>query len=505
MTNTNNEYILIAGSISKNTEKLYIDRAHSFVRALTKSILDANVGLVVYLAGEPVNEDGDPLTFDWTVVNEMEKLIGNYTPVQQLRIVTSRSSMREKMSEERRMLIRKLQMANFADVSYLDDDLITGGNIGDEQVDAATAMIALGGGKGISDRARKMRKAKHPILPFDLQLGGICGDGEGALGLHSQFFREPLAMFPCTGENVKKRLDTLSLQEPSYELGQLSEISVGLLKAEWDTKQSLRTPDVLILTALPVELTAAKKAFDIADDIPPHVTSNGIHFWPTVIQRSDGPMKGIVASFAGAGNVNASAITTVLLSEFKPKKVMMMGIAAGLREKMVLGEVIVSDRVVYYESAAALEGGKFAPRPEILRPHMSTQQNLNTYLATPSLSARLSERGQTMGFEMPASSQAGNVAAGITVSPATIASGELLIRDPALQQSFRALHDKAYVAEMEAYGVFDACEKQRVPALIVRGISDFGDGDKDDAFHTIASVAAAIITIDYLIHGWIRA
>ena len=462
------------------------------------------MGLVVYLAGEPVNEDGDPLTFDWTVVNEMEKLIGNYTPVQQLRIVTSRSSMREKMSEERRMLIRKLQAANFADVNYLDDDLITGGNIGDEQVDAATAMIALGGGKGVSDRARKMRKAKHPILPFDLQLGGICGDGEGALGLYGQFFREPLAMFPCTGENVKKRLDTLSLQEPSYELGQLSEISIGLFKAEWETKQSLRAPDVLILTALPVELTAAKKAFNIADDIPPRVTSNGIHFWPTVIQRSDGPMTGIVASFAGAGNVNASAITTILLSEFKPKKVMMMGIAAGLREKMVLGEVIVSDRVVYYESAAALEGGKFAPRPEILRPHMSTQQNLNTYLATPSLSARLCERGQTMGFEMPASSQAGNVAAGISVSSATIASGELLIRDPALQQSFRSLHDKAYVAEMEAYGVFDACEKQRVPALIVRGISDFGDGDKDDTFHTIASVAAAIITIDYLIHGWIR-
>lgn len=504
MVNTNNEYVLIAGSISKKTEKLYIDRAHSFVRALTKSILDAEVGLVVYLAGEPVNENGDPLTFDWTVVNEAEKLMENYTPARQLRIVTSRSAMQDKMSEERRRLIRKLQAANLADVSYLDDDLITGGNIGDEQVDAATAMIALGGGKGVSDRARKMRKAKHPILPFDLKLGGICGDGDGALGLYDQFFREPLAMFPCTGESVKKRLDTLSLQEPYYELGQLSEISVELLKTEWATKQSLRTPDVLILTALPVELAAAKKAFDIADDIPPCVTSNGIHFWPIVIQRSDGPMTGIVASFAGAGNVNASAITTILLSEFKPKKVIMMGIAAGAREKMVLGEVIVSDRIVYYESAAALEGGGLAYRPETLRPHMSTQQNLNSYFATSSLSARLDERAQIMGFEMPASSQAGNVAAGITVSSATIASGELLIRDPVLLESFRSLHDKAYVAEMEAYGVFDACEKQKVPALIVRGISDFGDGTKDDAFHTIASVAAAIITSDYLTHGWVR-
>ncbi|MCX8980859.1 purine phosphorylase [Citrobacter portucalensis] len=505
MAKTNNEYVLIAGSISKNTEKQYIDRAHSFVRTLTKSILDANVGLVVYLAGEPVNENGDLLTFDWTVVNEAEKLMGDYAPEKQLRIVTSRSAMREKMSESGRRLIRKLQADNYAEVSYLEDDLITGGNIGDEQVDAATAMVALGGGKGVSDRANKMRKANHPVLPFDLNLGGICDDGQGALGLHDRFFREPLALFPCTGEDVKKRLDTLSLQEPCYELGKLSEIAVELLKTEWAAQQSSRSPDVLILTALPVELAAAKKAFDIADDIPPCLTSNGIHFWSGVIQRSDGPITCILASFAGAGNVNASAITTSLLSEFKPKKVMMMGIAAGLRGKMALGEVIVSDRVVYYESAAAVEGGKLAPRPEILRPHMSTQQNLNTYLAASSLSIRLGERAQIMGLEMPLSSQAGNVAVGLTVSPATIASGELLIRDPALQESFRSLHDKAYVAEMEAYGVFDACEKQRVPALIVRGISDFGDGTKDDAFHSIASLAAAIITSDYLIYGWQRA
>lgn len=159
MANTNNEYVLIAGSISKNTEKRNIDRAHNFVRALTQSILDANVGLVVYLAGKPVNEDGELLTFDWTVVNEAEKLMEKYTPAKQLLIVTSRSAMREKMTEEERMLIRKLLMTKFAVVNYLDDDLITGGNIGDEQVGAATGMIALGGGKGVSDRAYKMRKA----------------------------------------------------------------------------------------------------------------------------------------------------------------------------------------------------------------------------------------------------------------------------------------------------------------------------------------------------------
>ncbi|WP_239007500.1 hypothetical protein [Pseudomonas granadensis] len=90
------------------------------------------------------------------------------------------------------------------------------------------------------------------------------------------------------------------------------------------------------------------------------------------------------------------------------------------------------------------------------------------------------------------------------VSPATIASGELLIRDPEVFEGFQRIHEKALVAEMEAYGVFDACDKQEVPVLVVRGISDYGDITKDNAFHKIASEAAAIVTLDYATHGWSR-
>jgi len=43
-------------------------------------------------------------------------------------------------------------------------------------------------------------------------------------------------------------------------------------------------------------------------------------------------------------------------------------------------------------------------------------------------------------------------------------------------------HYKACVAEMEAYGVFDVCEKQNVLALVIRGISDFGDKFKNKTF-----------------------
>lgn len=502
MANLQNEYILIAGSISKTTEKKAIDRAHDFTRAVTKSILDANGGLVVYLAGRPTNDQGDALTFDWTVATEVGQLSPNYSATRQLKIITSQLAMREKMTEDQRGFIRRLSSQKYAEIVYVDDDVITGGNIGDEQAEVATAMIALGGGKGVSDRAYKLRKRKLPILPFDLQLGGFSEDGEGALGLHALFFKDPLSMFPVTGEQVKAELEELTLQEPIFTLAELAEKTVSLFQAEREAEQASRTPDVLILTALSVELAAARLALGIQDGTPHHRSINGIHFWTTVVEKQGSTFSCAVASLGSAGNVNAASITTQLLSELKPKLVLMMGIAAGLRGKMKLGDVVVSERVVYYEGAAALPGGVLALRPEIQRPGISTQQDLSTYFSTVSLPQRLQNQADALNFVIPPDSKAGEVAARVMVSPATIASGEKLIRDPDLFASFKSQHDKACVAEMEAYGVVDACEKQNVPALVVRGISDFGDSSKDDVFHDVASKAAAIVSVDYLLHGW---
>ncbi len=504
MANLENEFILIAGSISKKTEKASIDLAHDFTRAVTKSVLAAKGGLVVYLAGLPINENGDALTFDWTVAYEAEKLLAGCPPARQLKIVTSQLAMQEKMTLVQRTLIRRLSAEDFAEIFYVEDDLVTGGNIGDEQVEVATALIALGGGKGVSDRARKTRKRKLPILPFDLRLGGFSEDGEGALGLRANFFKDPLSMFPFTGEQVKGRLDSMSLQEPIYGVDKIAELATGLLQDEIEAREAARSPDLLVITAIAIELAAAKKVFGVGEHVAARFTANGVHYWPVTIQRADGPLSCAIASLGNAGNVNATAITTLLLSELKPKKVLMMGIAAGRRKKLSLGEVILSERVVYYEGAAALAGGKIAARPEVPRPGLSTQQDLNAYFATASLPDRLQEHANKLGFAMPAESKAGEVAAHLKVSPATIASGELLIRDPKLFESFQGLHDKAVVAEMEAYGVFDACEKQNVPVLVIRGISDYGDKSKDNTFHKVASEAAAIVTLDYASHGWSR-
>lgn len=496
------EFFLLAGSISTSTDSALIERAHHFVKAFVRAVLEVDAGLVVYLASEPLNEDQQPMTFDWSIVREVAATLPSESGTTRLKIVTSPSAIQNKMNEEQRMQITRLVMLNIAEIIHLDDDTVTGGNIGEEQVDVATAMVALGGGKGVSDRARKMMKRQLPVLPLDLQLGANSEDGQGALQVLKAFTEHPLSCFPFTGNEVLKKLPALSLQHPAYELPELARQILARFDGERRAKELAAPSDVLVLTAIAVELSAAKLAFGVGEDAAPSPTTIGIHTYRAIIPRADGTAAVCtIASFAGAGNVSAASVTATLLTELRPKHVLMFGIAAGMRDKCKLADVVLSERVVAYEGGAVLEGGKVEARPEISRPKFKVQQDLNSYLASAQLTQRLAAKAAALDFVLPARSRAGSVSKALKPGLATIASGEQLLRDPEKFRMLRELHGKTESAEMEAAGIFDACAQHDVPVLVVRGISDFGDSRKDNSFHAIAAKAAAIVSADYIANG----
>lgn len=168
-----------------------------------------------------------------------------------------------------------------------------------------------------------------------------------------------------------------------------------------------------------------------------------------------------------------------------------MGIAAALRGKVKIGHVVLSERVVVYEPAALVRsdsGTVEQPRPEIDRvPHEMIQDVIH-HRSDP---ARLRAAFERAGGVIPAASAKrarefrDNVADAITARLATIASGEKLLRDPSKLLAVRTLHGKVEVGEMEAVGVVEACRRARVPWLVIRGISDFGDELKDRCRHVM--------------------
>lgn len=492
-------HIILAGSISNTTENELVDRAHEFVDAFVEEVMNAGGGFVIYVAAEPVNSDNKPLLFDWTVAKAIDKLIPGNSSNIRLKVVASHERLQFKVNPEQRKLIFGMIARGVAEVIPLEDEVLTGGNVGDEQVEHATAMVALGGGKGVLDRARKMAKRMLPVLPLDLQLGANSEDGAGALGVLKSFQTNPLTYMPNSGNKVAKYLPALSLQEPVMALPDICKRIVNIFYEEERARIEALPPHVLVLTALDIELAAAKQAFGIAEDAEHATTGYGLHIWKApVIRRGGKTANCVIACFAGAGNVDAASVTSMLLGELKPACVMMLGIAAGLRDKCKLGEVVLAERVVAYEGAAFVKGGNIEARPEISRLNMRVRQDVSSYLSNrTTLKSRLTESYKALGIEFPA----GPVAQDVMPKTVTAASGEKLLRDPDKFRAMRELHGKIEVAEMEGAGLFAACANFDKPVLMVRGISDFGDHKKGNKFHLLAAQAAAAVTVDYIANG----
>ncbi|HEU4406638.1 MAG TPA: 5'-methylthioadenosine/S-adenosylhomocysteine nucleosidase [Polyangiaceae bacterium] len=265
-----------------------------------------------------------------------------------------------------------------------------------------------------------------------------------------------------------------------------------------------------VLTVIAPELVAARAALGIVDTDRVQDDDGTVYFRGQIHSTLRQEPYGVVLGCIGAaGNSGAAVATQAILERFRPKAFFLVGIAAGLRDKVRIGDVVLSDRVVAYEPAALVrsaqgESGSQA-RPEIDRTPYAMNQAVVSYRAD---RERLQTLFQRIGGAFPEAPDdkkeeyRRHVASAIHVQVGTIASGEKLLRDPRVLLALRErTHGKIEVGEMEAAGVVEACRRANVPWLIVRGISDFGDELKDDRFHHFAAHAAATVLADFLAHG----
>ena len=273
--------------------------------------------------------------------------------------------------------------------------------------------------------------------------------------------------------------------------------------------------DVAILTVIPAELFAALDALGISSESARERSADGTVYYRGAIRSElrHRDYRLVVTCIGGAGNPGAAAATRDVISAYRPRAVLLMGIAAGIRGKVRIGNVVLSERVVAYEPAALIRtaDGKSIeqPRPEIDRAPHAIQQDVTNYRFNAERAGAIFLHAGGV-YLQPVEGEPEDkvktfrehVAQAITVRVGTVASGEKLLRDPSKLLDLRDnMHGKTEVGEMEAAGVVEACRRGQVPWLVVRGISDFGDELKDDRFHDLASHAAAAVVADFLAHG----
>lgn len=186
------------------------------------------------------------------------------------------------------------------------------------------------------------------------------------------------------------------------------------------------------------------------------------------------------------GNVESALATNDLIHTFNPNFIAMVGIAGGIsRDGLDYGDVIFADQVIEYEYRKLLPGS-FEPRTRSLPIDHSFIDSAQNFSWDGNVDA-ICPSGET------------DKKSKLFIGP--IASGNKVVTDDELIKEIKAFNSKTIAIEMEGEGVCAAAWQLTQPkrTLVIRGISDMADTDKDAVdWHPYSSFAAARFFVDFL-------
>ncbi|MGM0238806.1 5'-methylthioadenosine/adenosylhomocysteine nucleosidase [Enterococcus sp. AZ103] len=158
----------------------------------------------------------------------------------------------------------------------------------------------------------------------------------------------------------------------------------------------------------------------------------------------------VIVVRSGIGKVLASITTSVLIQQYKVNMVINTGTAGGIGGGVKIGDLVVADKVAYFDVDATTFGYKIGQVPG-----MPLYFNSSTYLKTEMLAA--AEK-----MKQPAH-------VGLIVSGDTFVSSVAKINE--IKHNF----PDAVANEMEGAAVGHTASQYGIPFLIVRAISDTAD------------------------------
>ena len=266
--------------------------------------------------------------------------------------------------------------------------------------------------------------------------------------------------------------------------------------------------DILIITIdAELELPSLLKIF--RNDYNGSIYEEGIYYWKKSIQtKYKGTLEIAIVALIEQGNPHAGSKSMKLLKYFNPFLAFLIGTAAGVK-KLKLGDVVICDKIHYYESKRLeTSGGK--PKPKEKNVDSDLLSNLSHFLGN-IFSSKLP--WDDYYYECISSIEKNDLPKLIDETKPNlkighIACGEKLFVDGSLQKLNDEVDNKIIAGETEAYGFASACEEEKVPWIVLRGISDYGepkskDGTEKDKFH-LPSVAAAGSFCRYFIENGLK-
>lgn len=233
---------------------------------------------------------------------------------------------------------------------------------------------------------------------------------------------------------------------------------------------------VLVVTALQEEMDAVLDLMPNGrSDWREHQIDEGYFYYEKEIENNGHPFVLKVTSQAQPGPTYATAHTTLMLRD-RPDIIFMTGICAGNQKQekeLELGDLIIADMAFQYETGKHVEGG-FNPEIECSNLDPVVVQWLKDYCAMKKGVLEVNGKDRKL-----------------YVGPFATGSGVVSTKD--IFKNLQQRERKVIGLDMEAYSVLKAVEisNQKVPAIVVKGVSDFADPEKDDKAHKLAAKGSA--------------
>lgn len=258
--------------------------------------------------------------------------------------------------------------------------------------------------------------------------------------------------------------------------------------------------DIGIICALEhPEFTAVRDAFGGASAWKEIGEARYTHIYrETSLSTVSGKTLRVIATASTSMGLTAAAIaTTQMIMQFRPRLIVMIGIAAGTRSgNKQFGDVLVADPSVDYNSGKVVhEKGirEFLPDPYPIGLNARLRSVLQKYGSNKDVFVQI--RSKWKGELPPFANR-------LHIGP--LGAADQVIDDPNRVLEITKNWRKLVGVEMETYAVYRACHESPDPkprSVSFKAVCDFA-AEKTDSWQPYAAFTAAQFTRDFLSSEW---
>jgi nucleoside phosphorylase len=236
--------------------------------------------------------------------------------------------------------------------------------------------------------------------------------------------------------------------------------------------------DFVIITALPEEFDQLEKAIARLQGKLEEVGNNS-GIYKGEIGTVEKSFRFYAASQKYPGMVSGATLATRMIERYRPKHIVMVGIAAGFEAKKTpLGSVLIADFVANYQQ------GKI------------TRKNFNrdgTGLPlNPELKTLLEKNKGAIMRQINEEMAPNRVNLKAYMGP--IVTGNQVVASKAVMDNLEKHWRKVIGVEMEGFAIFQTAHEADEPKplpLLIKSICDYGNKAKNDDYHQLAAYTSA--------------